>query len=169
MNLITPDAGLLFWMVVIFGIVFFLLAKFGFPIITGSVEKRNRRIGDSIRDAREVEQKMAAMEVTHREMLDQARKEQAAIIGEASDTGKKIVSDAREKARSEAERILTDARSQIASEKEYALRDIRKEVGLLSVDIAEQILRRKLEKDGAQEALLDALVEEAVRNQQSAS
>ena len=31
MNLVTPDAGLLFWMVVIFGLLFFLLWKFGFP------------------------------------------------------------------------------------------------------------------------------------------
>ena len=44
MSLVTPDFGLLFWMVVIFGIVFFLLAKFGFPIITGMVEGRNAKI-----------------------------------------------------------------------------------------------------------------------------
>ncbi|MBO4427813.1 MAG: F0F1 ATP synthase subunit B, partial [Bacteroidales bacterium] len=40
MNLITPDSGLLFWMVLIFGIVFFILAKWGFPIITKAVEGR---------------------------------------------------------------------------------------------------------------------------------
>ena len=44
MNLVTPDTGLLFWMVVIFGLVFLLLWKFGFPIITSMVEKRNRTI-----------------------------------------------------------------------------------------------------------------------------
>ena len=43
MSLVTPDFGLLFWMVVIFGLVFFLLAKFGFPVITDMVDKRSAR------------------------------------------------------------------------------------------------------------------------------
>ena len=38
MSLITPDIGLIFWMVVIFGVVFFILAKFGFPVITTMVD-----------------------------------------------------------------------------------------------------------------------------------
>lgn len=163
MNLITPDAGLLFWMVVIFGILFFLLAKFGFPIITRSVEQRNQRIGQSLKDAVEIEQKMDEMDRTRQQMLTDARKQQGAIIAEASDTGKKIVADAREKARAEGDRILSDARTQIAAEKEYALRDIRKEVGLLSVDIAERLIRQDLSGGDAQEKLIDILVDEAVK------
>ena len=61
MDLITPDSGLLFWMVVIFGLLFFILAKFGFPIITKAVEKRDEAIAKSLRDAREVEVKMSEM------------------------------------------------------------------------------------------------------------
>lgn len=52
MSLITPDFGLLVWMTLIFGIVFFVLAKWGFPMITGSVEKRAQRIGESIKAAK---------------------------------------------------------------------------------------------------------------------
>ena len=44
MSLITPDFGLLFWMTLIFAIVFFILAKFGFPMITGMVKKRSESI-----------------------------------------------------------------------------------------------------------------------------
>ena len=44
MSLITPDIGLVFWMVVIFGVVFFLLAKFGFPVITKAVDKRSNHL-----------------------------------------------------------------------------------------------------------------------------
>ena len=61
MNLITPDGGLLFWMVVIFAVVLFILAKWGFPIITSSVEARSKRIADSLRKADEVERKEAIM------------------------------------------------------------------------------------------------------------
>lgn len=160
MNLITPDGGLLFWMVIIFGLLLFLLVKFGFPIITSSVEKRSARIGKSLEDARRIEEEMEELSLTRRQMLDDTRKEQAAIIREASDTGKKIVADARQKAQAEADRILADARAQIAAEKEFAIRDIRKEVGLLSVDIAERIIRHDLSQDKAQQALIDNLVDE---------
>ena len=51
MSLITPDFGLLFWMTLIFGIVFFVLAKFGFPVILGMVNKRADRIETSLRQA----------------------------------------------------------------------------------------------------------------------
>ena len=39
MSLLLPDSGLLFWMVVAFGIVFVILAKYGFPIIIKMVEE----------------------------------------------------------------------------------------------------------------------------------
>ena len=60
MNLVTPDTGLLFWMVVIFALLFFILARFGFPIITSMVEKRNAAIDKSLKDADEVEALMVA-------------------------------------------------------------------------------------------------------------
>ena len=55
MSLVTPDFGLLFWMTLIFAIVFFVLAKWGFPAITGMVDKRSERINESIEKAREAE------------------------------------------------------------------------------------------------------------------
>ncbi len=85
MNLITPDSGLLFWMVVIFGLVFFLLARFGFPVITSMVEKRNDTIDKSLRDAREIETRMKEMVEEHARMLDETRKEQAQILREETD------------------------------------------------------------------------------------
>ena len=53
MSLVTPDAGLLFWMVIIFGIVFFILAKFGFPVITKMVNERTESIDKSLAMAEE--------------------------------------------------------------------------------------------------------------------
>ena len=165
MNLITPDTGLLFWMVVIFGLVFFLLWKFGFPIITEMVDKRNRTIEKSLKDAKEVEAQMSAMLEEHAQMLEDARKEQAQILREAADTRSKLIADAKEQAREEAAKILADARTEIAAEKEAALRDVRKEVAVLSVSIAEKILRKELADDGEQRDYIDRMVDETVREQ----
>ena len=165
MNLVTPDTGLLFWMVVIFGLVFFLLWKFGFPIITEMVEKRNSTIEKSLKDAHEIEARMGQMVEEHARMLDEARKEQAQILREATDTRNKIIASAKDEAREEAGKILAEARTEIAAEKEAALRDVRKEVAVLSVSIAEKILQKELSDDGKQREYIDRMVEETVREE----
>ena len=165
MQLITPDAGLLFWMVVIFGLLFFLLWKFGFPIITDMVEKRNATIEQSLKDAHEIEARMGQMVEEHARMLDEARKEQAQILREATDTRNKILAQAKDDAREEAAKILAEARTEIEAEKEAALRDVRKEVAVLSVSIAEKILRKELADDAQQKEYIDRMVDETVREQ----
>lgn len=161
MSLITPDFGLLFWMVLIFGVVFFILAKVGFPIITGMVDKRSEAIGKSLKDARDIEEKMTRINEESREIMEQARREQNALIAEATETKKQIIEQAKAQAREEAQKIVSDARVQISAEKESALRDVRKEVSLLSVAIAEKILRRELSGDKALEEYVSTLLDEA--------
>ena len=169
MNLVTPDTGLLFWMVVIFGIVFFLLAKFGFPIITDGLRKRNARIQKSLDDAQEIETRMAEWKKEQAEMMEQTRKEQAAILREASETKNKIISDAKAEARAAADKMIADAKIQIAAEKESALTDVRREVALLGVQVAEKILRIELADDDKRADFLDSMVEEVSRKTESLS
>lgn len=156
MSLITPDFGLLVWMTLIFGIVFFVLAKWGFPMITGSVEKRAQRIGDSIKAAKEAEEKLRNLAEEQSRMIEETRQEQSRILKEAAASRDNIVEQARE----EASRILDQARTQIAAEKESALRDVRKEVALLSVSVAEKVLKASLSDGAEQSALVDRLVDE---------
>ena len=160
MSLITPDFGLLVWMTLIFGIVFFVLAKWGFPMITGSVEKRAARIGDSIKAAKEAEEKLRNLAEEQSRMIEETRQEQSRILKEAAASRDCIVEQAKVQAREEASRILDQARTQIAAEKESALRDVRKEVALLSVSVAEKVLKKSLSDADGQSALVDRLVDE---------
>ena len=86
MSLITPDFGLIFWMVIIFGVLFFILTKFGFPIITGMVDKRAERITESIRKADEAEAKLAGLADEQQALIARARLEQSRILKEAAET-----------------------------------------------------------------------------------
>lgn len=160
MSLITPDFGLLVWMTLIFGIVFFVLAKWGFPMITGSVENRAQRIGDSIKAAKEAEEKLRNLAEEQSRMIEETRQEQSRILKEAAASRDNIVEQAKVHAREEASRILDQARTQIAAEKESALRDVRKEVALLSVSVAEKVLKKSLSDGAEQSALVDRLVDE---------
>ena len=161
MNLVTPDTGLLFWMVVIFALLFFILARFGFPIITSMVEKRNSAISDSLKEAEKVKEMMAETVKEHEKMLLEARAEQGRIIKEATEAKKAILAEAQEKARAESDKILSEARTQIAAEKESALRDIRREVAVLAVSVSEKILREQLSSEAANKEYLDRLYTEA--------
>ena len=163
MSLITPDPGLLIWMTVVFAIVFFILAKFGFPLITGMVDKRSSRIEESIAKAREAEKSLGELSASGERIILEAKAEQARILKETSALREKMLSDAREQAGEEAAKIVLNAKTQIAAEREAALGELRAEVASLSVEVAEKILRAKLEKSGEQAALVDRYVDEASR------
>ena len=160
MSLITPDFGLLVWMTLIFGIVFFVLAKWGFPMITGSVQERAERINASIKAAKEAEERLQNLAKEQSEMIEEARREQARILKETAASRDALIENAKSQAQEEASKIIAQARKQIDAEKESALGDIRKEVALLSVGIAEKVLRKDLADDSEQARLISALVDE---------
>ena len=83
MDLLLPDSGLIFWMVIIFAIVFFVLAKFGFPMIIGMVEKRRARIDDAIEAARKAEEAIAHLNQEQERIIAETRAEQALLKKEA--------------------------------------------------------------------------------------
>ena len=160
MSLITPDFGLLVWMTLIFGIVFFILAKWGFPMIIDSVQKRADRINESLKAAREAEEKLRNLSEEQARIIEEAKLEQGRILKEAAASRDTMVEQAKVQARDEASKILEQARIQIAAEKESVLRDIRKEVAVLSVGVAEKVLRQDLGEEASRSALIGRFVDE---------
>ena len=161
MNLITPDTGLLFWMVLIFGIVFFILAKWGFPAITGMVDKRNEHISKSLRLADEAQARMSRLAEEQEKLIAETRQEQGRILKEAAQARAEILAQAKEDAKAQTAEMVSKAREQIENERESALRDIRRQVALLSVDVAEKVLRSKLDSSVEQQKLIDRYVDES--------
>ena len=160
MNLMLPDSGLLFWMTIIFAIVFFVLAKFGFPIITGMVEKRNKRISDSLEAARIAEEAIAHLTEEQERIISETRANQSKLLQEAASERDKMIAQAQDKAREEAQKIMDEARVRIQEEKEAALTEVRQEVAKLSIAIAEKVIRKELSSDASQKNLVDKLLDE---------
>lgn len=160
MSLLTPEIGLLFWMIVAFGVVFFVLAKFGFPIITQMVDERKKYIDESLEAAREANEKLAKIQEESAAMLKQAQEKQSQILAEAMEMRKQIVEKAETEATAAGQKIIAEARQQILAEKEDAIRDIRRQVGELSVQVAEKVLRQTLSTDKEQMAMIDRMLDE---------
>lgn len=160
MDLMLPDTGLLFWMTVIFGLVLFILAKFGFPMITGMVEKRNKRISDSLEAARTAEQAIAHLKEEQDRIITETRTEQNKLMQEAAAERDRMIAQAQDQARSEAQKIMEEATVRINQEKEAAMKELRSEVAKMSIAIAEKVVRKDLASDAAQKDLVDKLVDE---------
>ena len=160
MSLLMPDNGLLFWMVLSFGIVFFVLAKFGFPVITKMVNERKEYIDHSLVIAKEANEQLAHIKAEGETILAKAHEEQNVILKEAAATRERIVREAKEQARLEGEKLMAEVRQQIKMEKEDAIRDIRRQVAILSVDIAEKVLRKNLDSEEEQMEMIDRMLDE---------
>lgn len=160
MELITPSFGLLFWMTLIFAIVFFILAKFGFPVITGMVERRREYIGKSLEDAAKAKAQLDGMQKEYQDMLDKARAQQEEMLSAARTSAAQIVDKAREDASEQARQILSQATVEIELRRKEALESVKSEVASIAIAVSEKVLRRELSSDNAQAGYIDKLVEE---------
>lgn len=160
MELLTPDFGTFFWMLVSFIIVLVILAKFGFPALVNMVNERKQYIDDSLKSAREANEKLSHIKEESESILVEARKEQARILKEAMETRNRIVNEAKDKAKTEGGRLLEEARKQIQKEKDDAIRDIRKQVAELSVEVAEKVLRKQLSSEVEQNGMIERMLDE---------
>lgn len=158
--ILTPDLGLLFWMLLAFLVVFFVLAKFGFPAIINMVEERKNYIDESLRNAHEANEKLINIQAEGERILKEAREQQSIILKEASVAKENILAQAEIKAREESARMISEAKAQIESEKQSAIADIRQQVATLSVSIAEKVLRKNLANDTEQMGYVDNLLNE---------
>lgn len=159
MNLLTPDLGLVFWMTLSFGIVLFVLAKFGFPVIMGAIKKRQEFIDQSLAAATEANEKLAGIHAEGDQILADAKSQQQDIIAGAMAEKQQIVTAAKEQASAEAHKIAEESAKSIEIAKQNALKEVRSEVAELAVSIAEQILKEKMSDDKAQQEAIAKMLD----------
>ena len=162
MSLLLPDSGLLFWMFLSFGIVFVVLAKYGFPIIVKMVEGRKTYIDQSLEVAREANAPVSQLKDQGEALVVAANKEQGRILKEAMQERDKIIHEARKQAEAAAQKELDEVKKQIQIEKDEAIRDIRRQVAILSVDIAEKVIRKNLDDKREQMEMIDRMLDEVL-------
>ena len=160
MSLLEPNAGLVFWMLIAFGIVFFILAKFGWPVITNAAEKRSNFISESMKSAKEANRQLTEIKVEAENIIADAKNQRAVIMKESAVSRDKIIADAQLKASSEAQKIIADAQVNIQKQKDEVMTNYRSDVADAALVIAEKILRKELSKDEQQIALINKFLDE---------
>jgi F-type H+-transporting ATPase subunit b len=160
MSLLMPDTGLVFWMLISFGIVFAILAKYGFPVIMSKVEDRENQINDFLQKVNNAEAILAELKTEGDNLISKAKEEQGRILKDAMQRYEKIIKEAQQEAENILQKKLLEANELIRIEKENAVRDIRKQVTELSLNIAEKVLLKKLEDEKEQIELINRILEE---------
>ncbi len=158
MNLITPDPGLLFWMLITFGIVLYILGKYAWKPILKALGERENAITEALDQAEEAKKQMASMQAENEKLLAQARSEREAILREAKEMKESIIAQAKTSADSEGKKMIAHAKENIEREKTAAINDLKNQVASYSIEIAERLVRKKLESNKEQEELVNKAI-----------
>ena len=159
MSLLTPETGLLFWMLLSFGIVVFILVKFGFPAILQMIEKRRSYIEESLLEAENARKELEEIKTEAKKIQDEAFLNRKKILDETTEIKNALIKEAKEKAFIEAEKIMEEAKKQIRYEKMMALQEIKQQVAEISIAVSEKLLQSKLNDKPAQMEIINRMLE----------
>ncbi|MFZ4928778.1 F0F1 ATP synthase subunit B [Chryseobacterium sp. Mn2064] len=164
MGIIEPGIGLLFWMTLTFVILLFLLAKFAWKPIVNAVNDRETSIVDALNQAKLAKKEMEDLKADNERIIREAKIERDAILKEAREIKDRIVGEARDVAKAEGDKLIEAAKQTINAEKNAAMADIKTQIGALSVNIAESILKQKLDNTEAQNELVQNYINKSNLN-----
>ena len=164
MELVTAHGNLIFWMLISFLIVLFILRKYAWKPILSALKDRENSIRDALLSADEAKKEMESLKADNEKIIIEARKERDNLIKEAKDIKEEIISKAKKEAGIEASKLTESAKQQIESEKKSAIEDIKKQIAILSVEIAEKIIKQKLADNKEQEQLINDFIKDIKLN-----
>ncbi|MBN2773853.1 MAG: F0F1 ATP synthase subunit B [Prolixibacteraceae bacterium] len=164
MGLVSPNPGTIIWLVIIFGIVLFILAKFAWKPILNLLKEREESIAKALSAADKAREEVEGLKADNEKIIREARREREAILKEAKEIKDKIVAEAKEKANLETQKSIEQARIQIESEKNAAIDEIKVQVAELSVKIAEKLIQKELANTADQEKMVNGLLDDLKLN-----
>ncbi len=164
LDLVTPGIGLIFWTSVVFILLVLILKKYAWKPILDAVEKRSNSIEQAINAADEAKASLAQLNEERAKIKKESLADRDALLKEANETKTQIISEAKSKAKEETNKIISDAREVIKNEKLAAITELKNQVAILSLEIAEKIVKDQLSSNDKQKALVDAMVKEVNLN-----
>ena len=160
MELLLPETGLVIWTSIAFLLLVFFLSKFAWKPILQTLKIREESIDEALKAADLAREEMSNLKADNEKLLVKAREEREQLLNDASKAASVIKEAAKTEAEAISKRMLEDAKVGIEAEKQSALAEVRSQVANLSVEIAEKIIRKNLENDKAQKALVDEFLQD---------
>lgn len=160
MSLINPGFGLVIWMTIAFIVVLYVLGKYAWKPIMNALKEREDSIEESLRAADKARDEMKDLQLDNEKLLRAAKDERDAILREARKIKDKMIEEAKEKANIEAGNIVESAKERIQNEKNAAIVDIKNSIAIISIEIAEKVLREEFKDKKKQSAYIESILKE---------
>jgi F-type H+-transporting ATPase subunit b len=158
MDLVTPDVGLLFWTFISFAVLFFILKKFAWKPIVGTVNDREKSIKEALASAEAAKLEMQNLTADNERILKEARAERELMMKEAREIKVKMIADAKDEAKESADKMIIQAQAAIESEKKAAVAELKSQVASLSIEIAEKVMKSELSDSDKQLKLVEDML-----------
>lgn len=143
-NAVIPKLPEIWPAIIGFLILFFVLAKFALPPLTGMLEKRAETIRESLERAEDTRVEAEKLLEDYRQQMAEARAEASKVIEQGRKVAESMRDEILAKADSEASSILAKAREEIGTERKAAVAQLQAQVADLSVAVAGKIIGEKL-------------------------
>jgi F-type H+-transporting ATPase subunit b len=144
-NLLSPSTGLMAWTLIIFAIVFVVLAKFAFGPITAAVRDREAALEAAIASAKADQEAAAALLAQHKALIEAAKGEAQKFISEGRATAESMRAELLESTKKQQDEMLARARRDIDAEKGKAIDEIRREAIDLALAGASKVIEKNLD------------------------
>jgi len=158
--LILPDPIETIPMLIAFIVLVIILAKFGWPMFEGMLEKRERTITEALEKSEEARIESERVLAEYQSQLADAKTQAAQIIAEAKQTGEAVEANIKKKAEEEAATMVEKARAAIEAEKKSAMAELQSSVADLSVSVASRLVANDL-SDDEHRAIIERYIKEA--------
>ncbi|MDX2343175.1 MAG: F0F1 ATP synthase subunit B [Acidimicrobiia bacterium] len=145
--------------VIAFVVVFGFIWKVAAPALNEMLENRQKAIKADLEAAQKEKSEAASLKEDYSSRISSAREEATRIVEEARQAGESARADIVTRAETEAEEIKTRTQHEIDSERERAMTSMKREVAGLSIDVAEKLVGRNLDRT-AQQGLVDQFIDE---------
>ncbi|RDB63263.1 ATP synthase F0 subunit B [Gordonibacter sp. 28C] len=159
-NAILPDMAEFIPMLIIFIVLWIILAKFGWPMFESMLDKREKMIKDALEKSEEARIESERVLEEYRAQLADAKTQAAQIVADAKQTGEAAKADITAKAQSEATDMIAKAKAAIEAEKKAAIAELQSSVADTSVAVAARLIGEDL-TDGEHRKIIERYVNEA--------
>ena len=160
MELFTPDFGLIFWMFVGFAILFLILWKFAWPVITKTVDDRADLIDKGVEYAQNARKQLDNARDEAQKYIDDARRQHADMLREADKMKTQIIEEARGAAQKEAQKVMDAAKVSIEQQQKQAEQQFRNQVSEFALDIAQKVVKNQMADPNAQSKLVNTYLDQ---------
>ena len=144
-DLLSPNAGVMFWTLIIFVVLLFVLSRYAFKPLTAAVEAREKHLEEMIQSAKADREEAARFLEEQKKVLDAARADAQRVVAESRITAEKLRAEMIEQTKVQQRELLERARGEIDNERKRAITDLRREAVDLALAGASKLVERNLD------------------------